>query len=1018
MENLFLTDQEIIKIFKEHLKIESRVISIEDLFSIRHRKQIDFKPYYQRKYVWNNEKASYFVESILIGTEIPPLIFFHGADQIEIIDGRQRFETIKNFLDDKLTLNPKGLMILKSLGKFSFSKLDKEVSNRLLDSKIRVIDFRVINEPKLDLKKEDLIKKEIFRRYNSGITPLRRAEIDKAIFIEDPITKRLKDRFNKDVDFYQKNLKLFFPKRKNIESKSLLEELISKIRLLTVLHLIPIKYYSTLSNRKDIMNMFYHKYSEEQENLDLFMNEFEKKIEYLWVIKENIDSDKYNQLIVECMYWVFRVIENEEFTLKDVINNEMLLELSHIFISNIEIFTLENSHFYKEFNQRYRFTLEIFENRLKINLKNYLDSYNAREVRENIDLEKESIKEEIIDNLFITKPAPTDITIESIKAKMQRDNFRVRPIYQRSEVMNITKASSLIESILLDIKLPPLFVYKNSKSVYEVVDGQQRILAILGFIGETYKDENGNITKSNKHKFKLKDLTIYKELQGKGFDVLDEKFQNKILDFNLSIVEIDSSINENFNPIDLFIRLNSKPYPIGQNTFEMWNSYADIDIVKKIRENTKKVENWFYIKKASSNKRMENEELYTSLVFIDHMQTFKSEKISKTINFHKRGDRIACRISDKKNISKLLSTSSSGGKDNDDFFISIKNIESFILKIRTLLIKTDVDREKLDNYLNEELNKLFGLKSRRRLQNFYFLYPLISGINIEMIREKRQEIFNDIQKIYNKLNQVEETENENVYFEIVSDLRDKYDIDKRKIIFNEVEKKRLLKTQNNSCPICKKPIFYGENTEVDHIIPISKGGKDDFSNLQIVHSDCNKKKGSKIIIPLVTNVEEPEDLLTYLDRFEDENLEFKSTLVWNIKGSLKDNKIEESVLKTIAAFNNSEGGVLLIGIDDNKNILGLDFDLKEGNLKDIDKFQIHLRNIMRGRLVVEDWYTSKNIKIQFDKVDNKDVCIINVNKGEKPIYTKDNKFFIRSGNSTIQLGINEIYEYVKNSFEI
>jgi predicted HTH transcriptional regulator len=73
---------------------------------------------------------------------------------------------------------------------------------------------------------------------------------------------------------------------------------------------------------------------------------------------------------------------------------------------------------------------------------------------------------------------------------------------------------------------------------------------------------------------------------------------------------------------------------------------------------------------------------------------------------------------------------------------------------------------------------------------------------------------------------------------------------------------------------------------------------------------------------------------------------------------------------------------------------------------------------MKTRLVVEDWYTSKNIKIQFNKVDNKDICIINVNKGKKPIYTKDNKFFIRSGNSTIQLGINEIYEYVKNSFEI
>ena len=127
-----------------------------------------------------------------------------------------------------------------------------------------------------------------------------------------------------------------------------------------------------------------------------------------------------------------------------------------------------------------------------------------------------------------------------------------------------------------------------------------------------------------------------------------------------------------------------------------------------------------------------------------------------------------------------MSTSSSGGKDKDDFFKSIKNIESLILKIRTLLIKTGIENDGLDDYLNEELNKLFGLKSRRRLQNFYFLYPLISGIDLEMIRDKRQEIFNDIQRIYNKLNEVDETENENLYFEIVSDLRDKYDIDKKK----------------------------------------------------------------------------------------------------------------------------------------------------------------------------------------------------------------------------------------------
>ncbi|MBU0962714.1 MAG: DUF262 domain-containing protein [Nanoarchaeota archaeon] len=1017
MENLFLTDQEIIKIFKEHLKIESRVISVEDLFGIRNRTQIDYRPYYQRKYVWNNEKATYFMESILIGTEIPPLIFFHGNNQIEIIDGRQRFETIKNFMEDKLVLNPKGLMILKSLGKLSFSKLNKDILIRFLDSKIRVIDFRVINEPKLDPKKEDLIKKEIFRRYNSGITPLRRSDVDKATFIDDPITKKIKEKFQNDDTFYKKNLELFFPKRTNYEGKALLEELISKIRLLTVLHLIPIKYYSTLSNRKDIMNMFYHKYSEEEESLDLFMSEYEKRIEYLYSIKKNINNVYYNQLISECMYWVFGVIENEGFALKDILDTKFLEELSKIFESNIQIFSLENSHFYKEFNQRHRFTLEIFEKKLKKDFKNYLDSYNAREIRGNIDLEKENLKEEVIESLFITKPAPTDITIESIKTKMQRDNFRVRPIYQRNEVMNITKASSLIESILLDIKLPPLFVYKNCNSVYEVVDGQQRILAILGFIGETYKDENGNTAQSNKHEFKLKELTIYNELEGLKFRDLEQRYQNKILDFNLSVVEIDSKINENFNPIDLFIRLNSKPYPIKENTFEMWNSYADIDIIKKIKENVKKVEGWFYIRQPKNNNRMENEELYTTLAYIDHMQTFKNEKISKTIDFHKRQDRIACRISDKKYISKLLSHSTTGEKDKDNFLNSIKNIELLILKIRTLLITSDIDKDKLDSYLENELNSLFGLKSRRRLQNFYFLYSMINEINIEMIREKRQEIFQDIQKIYEKLNQVKETENEDIYFEILSNLRDKYDLDKRKVILNDDEKKQLLKNQNNICPICSLSLFYGENIEVDHIKPISKGGRDDIINLQMVHADCNKRKGSKIIIPLVSEDNNFEDVKSYLQRYEDENLEFKSTLLWNIIGKLKDKKIEESVLKTIAGFNNSEGGILLIGVDNQKNILGLNYDLQEGNLLDIDKFEIHLRNIMGERLIVDDGYISKNVKIKFESVDDKTICIINVKKGKKPIYTKDNKFFIRSGNSTIEIGINEVYEYIKNSFE-
>lgn len=96
------------KIFKQHLKIETYSKSIDSLFSPRLKSKIDYKPYYQRNYVWDNNKATYFIESILLGTEIPPLIFFNNNTDIEVIDGRQRFETIMRFMESSFALTGKG----------------------------------------------------------------------------------------------------------------------------------------------------------------------------------------------------------------------------------------------------------------------------------------------------------------------------------------------------------------------------------------------------------------------------------------------------------------------------------------------------------------------------------------------------------------------------------------------------------------------------------------------------------------------------------------------------------------------------------------------------------------------------------------------------------------------------------------------------------------------------------------------------------------------------------------------
>ena len=119
---------DIIEIFKTHLKIDNSVKSIAHTFlNDRYANRIDLAPYFQRKYVWDNEKASYFIESILLGTEIPPIVLFDDGSKNEVIDGRQRYETIKRFLENSFALNEKGLKSLTAFGNLHYAELPEEM---------------------------------------------------------------------------------------------------------------------------------------------------------------------------------------------------------------------------------------------------------------------------------------------------------------------------------------------------------------------------------------------------------------------------------------------------------------------------------------------------------------------------------------------------------------------------------------------------------------------------------------------------------------------------------------------------------------------------------------------------------------------------------------------------------------------------------------------------------------------------------------------------------------------------
>lgn len=236
-------------IFVHRLVKDSKVVTIDTLFNEETVKKTQYAPPYQRNYVWDGEKATYFLESILIGTEIPPLIFFRSKKGVEIIDGRQRYETILRFLKGELRLSKAGLKKLDiSIAKKTFISLPDQLRNDFLDTKLRVIEFSFASYDGLTQLDVDSVKQEIFKRYNSGITPLKSLEVDKAYYFDDGLNIFFKEKL-KDQDLHKQFDRLFKYEDKKIDV------LLQKIRQLLVIHKIPIKYYST--TKRKITDKYY-----------------------------------------------------------------------------------------------------------------------------------------------------------------------------------------------------------------------------------------------------------------------------------------------------------------------------------------------------------------------------------------------------------------------------------------------------------------------------------------------------------------------------------------------------------------------------------------------------------------------------------------------------------------------------------------------------------------------------------------------------------------------------------------
>jgi predicted HTH transcriptional regulator len=125
------------------------------------------------------------------------------------------------------------------------------------------------------------------------------------------------------------------------------------------------------------------------------------------------------------------------------------------------------------------------------------------------------------------------------------------------------------------------------------------------------------------------------------------------------------------------------------------------------------------------------------------------------------------------------------------------------------------------------------------------------------------------------------------------------------------------------------------------------------------------------------------------------------------------------VLKTVAAFLNTEGGDLLIGVADDSTVFGIEQDQLEND----DKFMLHVSQVVRNGLG-DRAGTCIDPKTQI--VDGKTVCVVSCQRSPEPVFLRwrgmeaspEGDFFVRSGPGTVKLPPESAREYIRTRFPV
>jgi hypothetical protein len=412
-----------------------------------------------------------------------------------------------------------------------------------------------------------------------------------------------------------------------------------------------------------------------------------------------------------------------------------------------------------------------------------------------------------------------DPEVESLHGKYKRGKLIIQPDFQRHFIWDAKKSSRLIESALLDIPLPVIYLSEGKDGNEYVIDGQQRLTAFFSFIDGKFPDGKD---------FKLSGLKVITELNKKSYKEINDKLQDKIRYCKIRTITFRRE-SESDLKFEIFERLNTGA--VSLNDQELRNCIYRgpyNELLKKLSQDN----DFMYILSINKQeKRMKDIELvlrfaafyhFTYLNYKPPMRKFLSNDMEK-YQFISEKEAIKLKNAFKNTVTTIKSLLDhhafkrfyKGNVKNPNGYWELKKFNASLYDIL------------MNSFSKEDKNKVYQ--------------------NLDSIREALIHLMTTDQEF------IDTIELSTSSIQAVIKRFDKWRLTLQKIIGISKKESRCFslklkqKLYNNdpTCKICCQRIQNIDDAAIDHIKQYWTGGKTIPKNARLTHRYCNWSRPRK-----------------------------------------------------------------------------------------------------------------------------------------------------------------------------